>query len=82
MTFSELKRKEVINVCDGRRLGCVCDIIIEVNSCRLEAIVVPGSCSPMRLFSSAKNIIIPWCKIRKMGDDVILVDAGEICPIK
>lgn len=82
MTFSELKRKEVINVCDGRRLGCVCDIIIEMNSCRLEAIVVPGSFSPLHLFSPSKNLIIPWCKIRKLGDDVILVDAGEICPTK
>ena len=82
MTFSVLKRQEVINVCDGRRLGCVCDIIIEMNSCRLEAIVVPGSFSPLHLFSSSKNLIIPWCKIRKLGDDVILVDAGEICPTK
>ena len=42
MTFSDLRRKEVINVCDGRRMGCVCDIIIDVNTCRLDAIVVPG----------------------------------------
>lgn len=75
MTFSEMKRKEVINVCDGRRMGCVCDIIFETGSCRLEAIVVPG---PFKWVQwKPKNIIIPWQKIRKMGEDVILVDAGE-----
>ena len=36
MNFTDLKRKEVINVSDGRRMGCICDIIIDVKSCRLE----------------------------------------------
>ena len=79
MTFSDFKKKEVINVCDGRRMGCVCDILIDLHSCRLEAIVVPGSFSLFSCFQKQKNVIIPWNKIRKLGDDVILVDAGEIC---
>lgn len=80
MTFTDLKKKEVINVCDGRRLGCVCDIIIDVNSCRLDGIVVPGVISLSNFFQKHRNIIIPWSKIRKLGDDVILVDAGDVCP--
>ncbi len=80
VTFSDFKKKEVINVCDGRRLGCVCDIIIDVNCCRLDAIVVPGSFLVSNIFQKHRNIIIPWSKIRKLGDDVILVDAGDICP--
>lgn len=80
MTFSQLKRKEVINVCNGGRMGCVCDIIIDINLCRIEAIVVPGPFSFKCLLAPQKNIIIPWNKIRKIGDDVILVDAGEIFP--
>lgn len=80
MTFTDLKRKEVINVSDGRRLGYVCDIIIDIHSCRLDAIIVPGCFSLLACFQKQKNIIIPWNKIRKLGDDVILVDAGELCP--
>ncbi len=80
MTFSDLKHKEVINVCDGRRLGCVCDVIIDIRSCRLDAIIVPGSFNIFACFQKQKNVIIPWSKIHKLGDDVILVDAGEICP--
>lgn len=79
MNFSDLKRKEVINVTDGRRLGMICDIIIDINNCRLEAIIVPGCFSLANMFQKQRNIIIPWCNIRKLGDDVILVDAGEIC---
>ena len=74
MTFSDLRRKEVINVCDGRRMGCVCDIIIDINTCRLDAIVVPGCFSITNIFQKQRNIIIPWNKIRKLGDDVIIVD--------
>ncbi len=79
MTFCDLKRKEVINICNGGRLGCVCDIIFNVESRTLEAIVVPGNFNLFKFFNS-KNIIIPWNKIRKLGDDVILVDAGELFP--
>lgn len=79
MTFSDFRRKEVINVCDGRRLGCVCDMIVDVSSCRISAIVVPGAFSFRGFFSKQKHLVIPWDKIRKLGDDVILVDAGEPC---
>ncbi len=79
MNFSDLRRKEVINVIDGRRLGCICDIIINVNCSKLEAIIVPGCFTLANIFQKPKNIVIPWNKIHKWGDDVILVDAGEIC---
>lgn len=79
MNFSDLRKKEVINVTDGRRLGCICDIIINVNCSKLEAIIVPGCFTLANIFQKPKNIVIPWNKIHKWGDDVILVDAGEIC---
>lgn len=80
MKFSELKRKEVINVCDGRRMGYVCDIIFNGATCCIEAIVIPGPFHISTLFSRYRNRVIPWCKIRKLGDDVILVDAEDIRP--
>ena len=39
--FCELKRKEVINVRDGARLGCVCDLEIECESGLVKSLVVP-----------------------------------------
>ena len=30
--FSCLQEKEVINICDGRRLGCVCDLELDAIS--------------------------------------------------
>lgn len=77
--FCELRQKEVINLCDGRRLGCVCDAILDKCG-HIEAVVVPGQ-GGFVLFKGNKEIIIPWCKIVRLGDDVILVDI-DANPIK
>ena len=28
-TFCELREKEILNICDGARLGCICDLEID-----------------------------------------------------
>ncbi len=74
MSFCDLRRKEVIYMRDGARLGCICDLEIEEGSGLIRSIVVPG---PPRLFGllrSDEELVIPFCKISKIGDDVILVD--------
>ena len=42
--FTELQCKEVICVSDGRRLGFVTDVLIELPEGKICAIVVPGPC--------------------------------------
>lgn len=39
---SDFRQKEVININDGKRLGFVCDVEINLNSGKLESIVIPG----------------------------------------
>jgi len=74
MSFSELKAKEVINICDGRRLGHVIDLVLSDQAC-VEAIVVPGTYSIKHFFKGMREgIVIPWNRIRRIGDDVILVE--------
>jgi YlmC/YmxH family sporulation protein len=76
-----LRNKEVIDLCDGRRLGFVCDIEIDVAGGRITAIVVPGSKGFGGLFGKRDDCVIPWCNIRKIGDDIIIVDnrQGRLC---
>ncbi len=74
MSFSELKSKEVINICDGRRLGRAIDLVIGDQAC-VEAIVVPGAYSIKHMLKGMREgIVIPWNRIRRIGDDVILVE--------
>ncbi len=72
---SDLKIKEVVNVIDGKRLGGITDIEIDVDSGRLTAIVVPGPGRFLGLFGRNEDIVIPWEKISKIGVDCILVES-------
>ena len=50
MRLCELREKEVINLCDCKRLGCVGDVIINMCDGCLEAIIVPEICRFHGLF--------------------------------
>ena len=74
MYFSELRRKDVINICDGRRLGRPIDMVFNEHAI-VEAIVVPVPCGFVGMFSRERpGCVIPWNRIKRLGDDVILVD--------
>lgn len=79
---SDLKLKEVINVLDGKRLGTITDIEIDIESGRLTAIVVPGPGRFLGLFGRNEDVVIPWDKINKIGMDVILVEASSFPEMK
>lgn len=73
-TFCELRGKEVINICDGKRLGRIIDIVFETNYGKILGFVVPCYNKSWNIFKTSEDIFIPFCNVRKIGDDVILVD--------
>ena len=74
MSLSELRTKDVVNTADGRRLGKVMDIEFCACDGRVQAIVVPGGFKMAQMLRGEKcGIVIPWTRICKIGDDVILV---------
>lgn len=77
-SFSEMRRKEIINICDGSRLGCICDIEFDDCTGQICSIVVPGPARFLGLFRSSEEIVIPYCRIQKIGDDVIIVQADTM----
>ena len=70
----DFKHKEVINITDGKRLGFVQDVTANLESGTITSIIVPGSNKVLNIFSPNNDIIIPWDKIKCIGDDVILVE--------
>ena len=71
--FSEIRNKEVIHVCEGSRLGYVSDCCIELETGRVTAVVIPGPCRFLGLFGRDSDYVVPWCCIRRIGEDIILV---------
>ena len=73
------REKDVINICDGRRLGAVSEVEFNTEDGRLTAIIVPLSTGFLGIGCKDK-ICIPWDRIRCIGVDVILVDAMGLLP--
>ena len=73
-TFGELRCREVINLCDGRKLGCRCDLDIDECTGQILSLIVPGERKLFGLIRSDDELVIPFCRIKKIGDDVILVE--------
>jgi YlmC/YmxH family sporulation protein len=72
--FAELQCKEVICVNDGRRLGFITDVQVEIPEGHVLAIVVPGPCRFFGLGGRHDDFVIPWKCIRRIGPDIVLVD--------
>lgn len=77
LKISEFQTKDVVNVIDGKKLGTVVDLEIDLHQGRVDAIVCPGAGKFFGLFSSGQDIVIPWRNIIKIGRDVILVRLDE-----
>lgn len=75
MLFSELHAKEVINIRDCKRLGCVTDFEFDECSGCIHKLIVPGSANKLcNLFKCDQNYEIPYNQIKQIGPDIILVD--------
>ncbi|MBR2336454.1 MAG: YlmC/YmxH family sporulation protein [Clostridia bacterium] len=68
--FSDLKKKKVINVADGKDLGKITDLIISYPDGRIKSIIVPGK---KNAFFSGCELIINFSCIERIGDDTVLV---------
>ncbi|WP_330548316.1 PRC-barrel domain-containing protein [Aminipila luticellarii] len=76
MTSTEdIKNKEVINIFDGRSMGYVSDIEINLEEGTIEGIVIPSPRNFFNIFGrSEEDYVIRWENIKTIGDDVILVN--------
>ena len=74
MRVTDLSCKEVVCIGDGARLGYVSDVEVEVTEGKVCAVVVPGRGRFFGLLGRSEDFVIPWNAIRRVGDDIILVD--------
>ncbi|MDD4797472.1 MAG: YlmC/YmxH family sporulation protein [Eubacteriales bacterium] len=75
---SDIRKKEVIDITNGRRLGLISDMNFSPDG-RISSISVPGPFSFAGLIHPGRgDISIPWDRIVKIGEDVILVEAGTL----
>ena len=78
--MGELRCKEVINVVDGTRYGYVGDIIMDLDSGQLQALIVPGRLRLLGLLGREPERIFPWPSVRRFGEDIVLVEEAPAPP--
>lgn len=74
---SDIRQKEVINIADGRRLGFVSDVEINFEEGRIETIVVPTGGKFFGLIGKENEFVIPWERVKRIGEDIILVEMDD-----
>ncbi len=71
MRLSELQYKDIVNL-DGKKIGNIIDVKID-KSGKLISLVLEENKKFIKFKSSDAETEIPWDKIERIGEDVILV---------
>ena len=77
MRLCELRDKEVINICSGRKLGCIVDVEINICSGEVEAVIIPGPGKICGFLGTDCEYVIPFACVRKIGPDIVIVEIQE-----
>jgi len=72
VSTAELRKKEIINLCDGARLGCASDFEFDKCSAQITGLIIEKGSGFLGLGES-ETIVIPWCRVECIGEDTILV---------
>lgn len=70
----DFKQKEVISVSEGKILGFVVDVQADFSTGEINSIIVAKTGKLFGNIMGKNNVTIPWEKITKIGEDVILVE--------
>ncbi|EEL86511.1 hypothetical protein bcere0029_36500 [Bacillus cereus AH1272] len=76
--ISEFQMKDVVNISDGKRLGNIGDIDFDIDTGKIRAVIISKQTRMLGLFGKEVEFVIPWEKIMKIGEDVILVRVDNI----
>ncbi len=77
MRLLELEEKEVVNLNTCKKLGYISDLEIDTCNGCIRSVIVPGKRSICNLFGDRTEHVIPFCQLKQIGPDIILVDICE-----
>ena len=79
MKKSEMMLKEVVDINTGKIIGYIEDVEFDPDQGKIEAVIIPSNhFKLLRFFSKKQDVEIGWKDIKKIGEDVILVDKNTV----
>lgn len=76
--ISDLQERQIINIADGKCLGNIKDIELDLTNGCIKALVLPGLSGFWNMLQNHGELVIPWEKVVRIGVDVVLIDAEEL----
>lgn len=73
MNLSDIQAKEIISIVDGRKLGRVVDVHVNIEDGKINYFVAEQKHFFKRLFGKEVETKFTFANIDKIGEDVILV---------
>lgn len=74
MRLSDLQRKDIIDVNSGKRIGRIIDVEINEENGNMISLIIEKSKYLKSVFANEVETKIRYEQIKKMGEDVILID--------
>lgn len=72
--ITDMHDKEVINICDGTRLGYVDDLEVDTCTAQITALVICGRSRLFGILGRTPDVVVQWKDIEVVGDETILVN--------
>lgn len=78
MRLRDLEDKELINLQDGRRIGCFgdADLVFNSETGEIVGLEVNTKGGLFQLFGEKRTSLVPWRAVKKIGKEVVILDAG------
>ena len=73
MYLSDLQEKDIVDINNGKKIGRVIDAKID-NEGKIIYLVIDSKKSIRNILSNSSDINISFNQIKKIGEDVILID--------
>lgn len=76
--IAELQYKEVIDITNGIRYGFVSDVELDLERGAIESVIIRGRPRLWGLLGREPDAVFPWHAVRRVGEDIILVDGASL----
>ena len=78
MRISEFQMKDIVNIADGKKLGNLQDLEIDIKTGQIESLFVSNYTGWKSMFQRDGEHVIPWGRIKKIGTDIIFVEESNL----
>lgn len=72
MRLSDLQDKDIVNIKDGKKIGKIIDVVIDNNG-NMKSLIMQRV-KILNIFNSGGEVEVKWNQIKKIGEDVILIE--------